>query len=81
MLGFRTAWLDHHAETREQSMRVLAMFGERDTRDELGLGSVLDNLADLLFPGTGTSPTRLRYMFFEPLVYQQVELELARGEL
>ncbi|AKJ95336.1 hypothetical protein TVD_08165 [Thioalkalivibrio versutus] len=81
MLQSRIAWLDHDAEARERSIRVLAMFGERDTRDELGLGSIRDNLADLLFPGTSTIQTRLRYMFFVPWVYQQVESELARGAL
>lgn len=81
MLQSRIAWLDHDAEVRERSMRVLAMFGERDTRDELGLGSIRDNLADLLFPGTSTIQTRLRYMFFVPWVYQEVESELARGAL
>ena len=81
MLQSRIAWLDHDAEARERSMRVLSMFGERDTRDELGLGSIRDNLADLLFPGTSTIQTRLRYMFFVPWVYQQVESELARVAL
>lgn len=79
MLGSRIAWLDHDAEARERSMRVLAMFVERDTRDELGLGAVRDNLADLLFPGTSTIQTRLRYMLLVPWVYQQVEVELAQG--
>ncbi|WP_020146737.1 DUF6361 family protein [Thioalkalivibrio sp. ALJ15] len=81
MLQSRIAWLDHDAEARDRSMRVLAMFGERDTRDELGLGAVRDNLADLLFPGTSTIQTRLRYMLLVAWVYQQVESELALGAL
>lgn len=40
--------------------RILAQFKERDTRDELGLGSLRDAIADLLFPGTSTIQTRLR---------------------
>ncbi|WP_019589390.1 MULTISPECIES: DUF6361 family protein [unclassified Thioalkalivibrio] len=81
MLQSKLAWLDHDADARERSMRVLAMFGERDTRDELGLGAIRDNLADLLFPGTSTIQTRLRYMLLVAWVYQQVEAELAHGAL
>lgn len=81
MLGSRMSWLDHDSEARERNMRVLAMLGERDRRDELGLGSIREDLAELLFPGTSTIQTRLRYMFFVPWVYQEVESELARGAL
>ncbi len=81
MLTSRIAWLDHDSEARERSLRVLALFQERDTRDELGLGAVRDNLADLLFPGTSTIQTRLRYMLLVPWVYRQIEGELARGRL
>ncbi|WP_417208899.1 DUF6361 family protein [Antarctobacter sp.] len=46
------------------------LFGQEDSRDELGLGSVRDALADLMFPGTSTIQTRLRYMFFVPWIFQ-----------
>jgi hypothetical protein len=32
-----------------------------NTRDELGIGSVRDAFAELLFPGTGAIMTRARY--------------------
>jgi hypothetical protein len=53
--------------------RILALFRERDTRDELGVGVIRDLLADEFFPGTSTIQTRLRYMFFVPWIYQQLE--------
>ena len=53
--------------------RILALFRERETRDELGLGSIRDSFSDQLFPGTSTIHTRLRYFFFIPWVYQQLE--------
>lgn len=53
--------------------RILALFRERDTRDELGIGVIRDILADQLFPGTSTIQTRLRYMLFVPWVYQRLE--------
>jgi hypothetical protein len=66
-------WVDHDAQARDRSLRILSLFKEKDTRDELGLGSIRDSLADQLFPGTSTIQTRLRYFLFVPWVYQQLE--------
>ena len=48
------------------------LFNEKEARDELGLGSVRDAISDLLFPGTSTIQTRLRYMMFVPWLYRMV---------
>ena len=53
--------------------RILALFRERDTRDELGIGVIRDLVADELFPGTSTIQTRLRYMLFVPWIYQRLK--------
>lgn len=66
-------WLDHDAEARERSLRILALYRERESRDELGIGSLRDALADSLFPGTSTIQTRLAYMLFVPWIYQRLE--------
>lgn len=66
-------WIDFDSEAQQRSQRILALFKERDTRDELGLGPIRDAIADTLFPGTSTIHTRLRYMFFIPWVYQNIE--------
>ena len=66
-------WLDHDASDRDRMNRILALFRERDTRDELGVGVIRDLLADELFPGTSTIQTRLRYMLFVPWIYKQLE--------
>jgi hypothetical protein len=66
-------WLDHDAQARERSLRILALFQERESRDELGLGAIRDSLADQLFPGTSTIQTRLRYMLVVPWVYRHLE--------
>lgn len=47
------------------------LFGSEDSRDELGLGSIRDALADLLFPATSTIQTRLRYMLLAPWIYKK----------
>jgi hypothetical protein len=63
------AWLDFSDEDRRKVMEVVSLFKERDTRDELGLGSIRDAFADLLFPGTSTIQTRARYLLFVPWLY------------
>jgi hypothetical protein len=59
-------WLDHDSSERDRMNRILALFRERDTRDELGVGVIRDLIADEFFPGTSTIQTRLRYMLFVP---------------
>jgi hypothetical protein len=60
--------------------RILALFRERETRDELGVGVIRDLLADESFPGTSTIQTRLRYMLFVPWVCQKLEKKLCPKE-
>jgi hypothetical protein len=67
------AWIDHDSKARERTLRILSLFQEKESRDELGLGSVRDSFADQLFPGTSTIQTRLRYMLFVPWIYQSLE--------
>ena len=67
------AWIDHDSRARERTLRVLSLFEEKESRDELGLGSVRDSIADQLFPGTSTIQTRLRYMLFVPWIYRSLE--------
>jgi len=67
------AWIDHDSKARERTLRILSLFLEKESRDELGLGSVRDSFADQLFPGTSTIQTRLRYMLFIPWIYQTLE--------
>ena len=67
------AWIDHDSKARERTLRILSLFQEKESRDELGLGSVRDSFADQLFPGTSTIQTRLRYMLFVPWIYHALE--------
>src|SRR5690625_812787 len=45
---------------------VVDLFRERDTVDEIGVGAIRDTISDILFPGTSTLHTRLRYVLFVP---------------
>jgi len=82
------SWIDFDENDRQRVRGILALFEEKETRDELGLGPIRDSIADHLFPGTSTLQTRLRYMFFIPWIYMMVQkddtrshelVELARG--
>jgi hypothetical protein len=66
-------WLDYSERERRKMLDVVDLFREHDTRDELGIGSVRDAFADLLFPGTSTIMTRARYFLLVPWMYQQQE--------
>ena len=67
------AWIDFDEAERQRAQRIMALFQERETRDELGLGGIRDSIADHLFPGTSTIQTRLRYMLFIPWLFQMLE--------
>lgn len=66
-------WIDFDEAERQRAQRIMALFQERETRDELGLGGIRDSIADHLFPGTSTIQTRLRYMLFIPWLFQMLE--------
>ena len=66
-------WLDLTASDRDKMRRVLDLFKEQGTLDEMGLGSLRDVLSDALFPGTSSIQTRLRYVLFIPWIYRRLE--------
>ncbi|QYD69022.1 hypothetical protein KZJ38_01070 [Paraburkholderia edwinii] len=67
------SWLDHDAAAAQRSLHILSFFDEREARDELGIGGIRDSIADQLFPRTSTIQTRLRYVFFVPWLFNQLE--------
>ena len=66
-------WIDYDSGAHQRAQRILRLFSERETRDELGLGSIRDAVADSLFPGTSVIHTRLRYLLFVPWIYTILE--------
>src|SRR5262245_57558063 len=76
------AWLDHSEEQRRQVLDVLDLFREKSTIDELGLGTIRDAFADLLFPATSAPQTRARYFLFVPWLYLRLErLRVSSAEI
>ncbi len=67
------AWLDYSENERRKALDIVDLFREQDTRDELGIGTVRDALADALFPGISTIQTRAKYLLFIPWTYKALE--------
>ena len=67
------SWIDFADENRNKMMDVVKLFRERDTVDELGVGTVRDAFSSNFFPGTSTIQTRAKYMLFIPWVYKKLE--------
>ena len=65
------AWLDYSEADQRRAREIVAMFSQRESRDELGLGRIRDALSDTLFPGTSVLLTRARYFLFIPWLYRE----------
>ena len=70
------SWLDYSESERNKVLELVNALGDRDTRDELGIGTVRDSFADQLFPGTSTIQTRARYFLLVPWIYLIIERRL-----
>jgi hypothetical protein len=44
-------WLDYSEQERRKMLDAIRLFKDQNTVDELGIGTVRDRFADLLFPG------------------------------
>lgn len=62
-MGF-FGWVDHDPEHEKSVLRAIGAAQGQDARDELGLGTIRDTFADLLFPGTSTIQQHVRYFLF-----------------
>ena len=71
-------WVDLTTGDRDRMQRVLDLFDESGTRDDLGIGSLRDAVSDALFPGTSYIQTRLRYVLFIPWIYRRLEARRGR---
>ena len=74
------AWIDFDEAERQRARRIMDLFQESESRDELGLGGIRDSIADHLFPGTSTIQTRLRYMLFVPWLLRMLEVSTGTAE-
>jgi len=66
-------WLAYSEREHQRAQNLASTLSERETRDELGIGSIRDAIADRLFPGTSTIQSRARYFLFLPWLFQELE--------
>lgn len=67
-------WLDFSEAERRRALQIVELFALRETRDELGLGSIRDALANTMFPGVSTVQRRARYFLFVPWIFRAAEI-------
>ena len=66
-------WLDYSERDRRRAVEVIRLFEEKGTVDELGIGSVRDAFANILFPGISTIQSRAKYFLLIPWIYRALE--------
>ena len=70
--------MDFSDAERRRALQVLELFALKESRDELGIGSVRDALSNEMFPGISTIERRARYFLFVPWLFKASET--ARGD-
>src|SRR6478735_3076569 len=78
-MSSQIAWLDSTPEEQQAARELIAMFSDKESRDELGIGPIRDAFSDLLFPGTSVLQTRARYYLFVPWCYRTPDLNRLTG--
>lgn len=63
-LKSQVSWLTLTQDDIRQAKQIIAMAGPESTVDVLGLGTPVEFISDLLFPGTSTLHTEFRYVIF-----------------
>ena len=70
-------WLDLTARDRDRMQKLLNLFNEQGTVDEMGLGMIRDAFSAELFPGITSLQTHLRYVLFVPWIYKKLDTQRA----
>ncbi len=68
-------WLSHDTAERDRTLRLIELFKESGTVDELGIGPIRDTFSDAFFPGTSVLHTRARYLLFVPWLLEMTANE------
>ena len=67
------SWLDHSESDQQRVRELLQMFTDKETVDDLGLGTIRDAISNQMFPGSSTIQTRARYFLFIPWMFQRAQ--------
>ncbi|MDL2293263.1 DUF6361 family protein [Ruminococcaceae bacterium OttesenSCG-928-D13] len=66
-------WVDFSKRDRDMVLNVLRQLTEPGAVDELGIGTIRDGFANILFPGTSTIQTRAKYLFIIPYICLELD--------
>ena len=69
MLG----WIDFSKTDRNIAFSVLRLLSEPGAVDELGIGTIRDGFANILFPGISTLQTHAKYLFIVPYICMELQ--------
>lgn len=61
-------WIDFSAQDRQRVKQIIERIRPEGQLDELGVGYLRDNIANLLFPGISTIQTKAKYFFIVPYI-------------
>lgn len=67
-------WVSFGSAEAEAVNALMGALTDSEARDELGIGAIRDGFSDLLFPGTSTVQTRLRYFLMIPQIFHDIDL-------
>lgn len=62
-------WIDFSREERNKVMATLDLLSATTALDELGIGTLRDRYANILFPGISTIQTRAKYFVIIPYIF------------
>ncbi len=65
----KIGFIDFSKDERNKILATLSLLGEPNAIDELGIGSIRDAYADILFPGISTLQTRAKYFVLIPYLF------------
>jgi len=71
-------WMDFDPAEAKLARDLIAVGGDPESQDAIGLGLVRDRIADSLFPGISTVQTRAKYFLIVPWACRIVEAEYSR---
>lgn len=61
-------WIDFSVQDRQKVKQIIDRIRPEGQLDELGVGYLRDNIANLLFPGISTIQTKAKYFFIVPYI-------------
>ncbi|MBR5711815.1 MAG: hypothetical protein IKX40_13755 [Thermoguttaceae bacterium] len=72
-------WLDNSQAEQDRIKTMLSLLQEKGALDEIGIGTIRDAFANLLFPGITTIQTRAKYLVLLLYLFQEADKEARKA--